>query len=113
MVYTKEYEPKKSQPQIKEFNLIGTDNLIELYNQVEIVLCEKLNSGFGRNLDALYDVLTGGFGIIYYTNLNKTNDIIFNINVSKSKLLTPKMYKLFEEANEYNKENNTINILMS
>ena len=112
MVFTKEHEPKKSQPQIKEFNLIGTDNLTELFDQVEIILCGKLKSGFGRNLDALYDVLTGGFGLIYNTNLNQSNQLIYNINVSKSKLLTPKVYKLFEEANEYNKENNTINILL-
>jgi RNAse (barnase) inhibitor barstar len=72
-------------------------------------LCGKLKSGFGRNLDALYDVLTGGFGLIS----NKSNQTIYNINVSKSKLLTPKVYKLFEEANEFNKENNSINILIS
>lgn len=110
MVYTNKYRAKNSQPQVLEFNLTATDDLTQLYDQVEIVLCAELNSGFGRNLDALYDVLTGGFGLIYNSNTN-TDDIIYNINVYNSKLLSPKILKIFKAAGEYNKEINSINIL--
>ncbi len=42
------------------FKIVAKENLTELYNEIEKVLCEG-KSGFGRNLNALSDLLTGGF----------------------------------------------------
>ena len=77
------------------FEIVAKENLTEFYDEIEFVLCEK-KLGFGRNLDALNDLLTGGFGKLYH---NKQKKIKTELIVKKSKLLTPKIRKIFEEAN--------------
>ena len=89
------------------YNIKAKENLTEFYDEIELILCEN-NSGFGRNLDALRDLLNGGFGKLYN---NKKDKIKTEIVVLKSKLLAPKIIKIFEEANIeseiYYEENNT------
>lgn len=75
------------------------ENLTDLYDEIESNLCEN-NSGFGINLDALRDLLIGGFGKLYN---NKQKKIKTELLVQKSKLLTSKIRKIFEES-EYESE---------
>ncbi|NWF95738.1 MAG: barstar family protein [Candidatus Thorarchaeota archaeon] len=52
---------------VKEFVLDGS-NMVSVdgfYDEVQRVLCPDF-SGFGRNLDALNDILRGGFGTFEY-----------------------------------------------
>ena len=81
------------------YNIKAKENLTEFYDEIESKLCEN-NSGFGRNLDALRDLLIGGFGKLYNSKQEK---IKTELLVQKSKLLTPKIRKIFEEA-EYESE---------
>ena len=52
------------------FEIEVKDNLTEFYDEIELILCEE-KSGFGRNLDALNDLLTGGFGKLYHNKQKK------------------------------------------
>ena len=74
---------------------MATENLTDFYDNIELNLCDN-NSGFGRNLDALRDLLIGNFGKLYN---NKQEKIKTELIVQKSKLLTSKIRKIFEEAN--------------
>ena len=70
------------------------DNLNKFYDEIETKLCdEKL--AFGRNLDALHDLLTGDFGKLLY---NKQNKIKTELLVYNSNLLSSKIKKMFEKA---------------
>jgi len=80
-------------------NLICCKNLYDFYNEVEIKLCGGLNSGFGRNLDALIDVMTGGFGELQFITSNE----VVNIYIKKSKLLDNKLINILIDTNEKNK----------
>ena len=77
------------------FRIVAKENLTEFFDEIESVLYEKKKkgTGFGRNLDALSDLLTGGHGKLYH---NKQNKIKTEIIVQNSKLLTPKIRKIFE-----------------
>ena len=70
------------------------DNLNNFYDEIEKKLCNE-NSKFGRNLDALHDLLTGDFGKLLY---NKQNKIKTELLVYNSNLLTTKIKKIFEKA---------------
>lgn len=76
------------------YTIVAKADLSELYDEIGINLCGG-KSGFGRNKDALFDVLTGGFGKLYYDKQNKTTTKLI---VKQSNLLTPEIRKIFEEA---------------
>ena len=82
------------------YTIVAKENLTELYDEIELHLCDT-NSGFGRNLDALNDVLTGGFGKLYK---NKTEKIKTLLIVKNSSTLPQNVRKIFEQAISASKE---------
>ena len=86
---------------INFYHLIGysRENIELFYDEVEINLCGGLNSGFGRNYDALFDLFCGNFGIL--RNATSTNR--FHIHIRKSRLLEEVVKQYITEYNEENK----------
>lgn len=86
---------------INSYHLLGysSKNIELFYDEVEINLCGGLNSGFGRNYDALFDLFCGNFGIL--RNASLTNR--FHIHIRKSRLLEECVKQYITECNEENK----------
>lgn len=80
------------------YHLVGYGNEL-FYDEVETNLCGGLNFKFERNLDSLYSIFRGEFGVL--SRASKTN--IFHIHIIKSKLLDRRMRELMEQCNEENK----------
>ena len=81
-----------------EFIIEADYDYDKFYNTIELVLCGGLKSGFGRNLDALNDVLRGDFGILQKNKINKIPTII---KITKSKKnLRPVLKNVIETAIE-------------
>lgn len=87
-------------PATKVYNIVANESLSIFYDEIEEHFCDK-NSEFGRNMDALNDLLTGGFGFLYDDKQNKVDTTII---VHKSHLLSPKMRLLFARAMEESAE---------
>ena len=88
---------QKKQPDIiiLSYTFTACEDKETFYDQVEIMLCGKLKSGFGRNLDALYDGFSGGFGLL-------DSSKVTNIRIKKSKILNPKIKKILQDnSNEF------------
>jgi hypothetical protein len=86
---------------INSYHLLGysRENIELFYDEVEINLCGGLNSRFGRNYDALFDLFSGNFGIL--RNASSTNR--FHIHIRKSRLLEECVKQYITEFNEENK----------
>lgn len=86
---------------INSYHLLGysRENIELFYDEVEINLCGGLNSGFGRNYDALFDLFCGNFGILR----NATSTNWFHIHIRKSRLLEEVVKQYITEYNEENK----------
>ena len=86
---------------INSYHLLGysQENIELFYDEVEINLCGGLNSKFGRNYDALFDLFSGNFGIL--RNASLTNQ--FHIHIRKSRLLEEVVKQYINECNEENK----------
>jgi hypothetical protein len=75
--------------------IVAKENLADFYDEIEDKLCGGKNSGFGRNLDAMWDVLTGDFGKL---RGNKREKRMTTLVVQNSNLLTPKIHQMFKDA---------------
>jgi RNAse (barnase) inhibitor barstar len=85
--------PQKPQKSIKQiYTITAYEDISKFYDEVQHVLCNPYGrKHFGRNLDALYDIVKNGY-ITYTTDTE--------INILNSKILTPKVKKVFMENNE-------------
>lgn len=104
MVYTKIYPEKNSINIPIVYKILGKEDSDEFYDQIEIMLCGKLHSGFGRNLDALVDVLTGGFGKLN-SHLQHRDKVV--IQIIKSKILPNKIKNIIINIIQKNLEDGT------
>jgi hypothetical protein len=86
---------------INSYHIVGysQENIELFYDEVEINLCIRLNSGFGRNLDSLSDLFRGNCGILQ----DSTTTNRFHIHIKKSKLLDESIKQLLEQCNQENK----------
>ena len=78
------------------------------YDEVEKTFCGELKSGFGRNLDALNDMFTSGYGKVYKHLQNKEK--IF-INFNNSKILPCRVKNTLENIIRKNEENKTNDLI--
>lgn len=62
MVYAKIYHEKIKEPIVYVYNIEIKEDLKDFYDEFELKLYGKLNSGFGRNLNAFDELLQGGYG---------------------------------------------------
>jgi RNAse (barnase) inhibitor barstar len=95
MPYPTIYDHTTPKPVIYTYKLLASPNKELFYDEVERVLCGGLRSGFGRNLDALNDVFSGGYG---YLNTHQKNCNIVHIHIGKSKLLNERVAKVIQNA---------------
>ena len=86
---------------INSYHIVGysQENIELFYDEVEINLCIRLNSGFGRNLDSLSDLFRGNCSILQ----DATTTNRFHIHIKKSKLLDESIKQLLEQCNQENK----------
>lgn len=80
---------KTIEPTITHYVIRSYDNISLFYDEIERILCGGLQSGFGRNLDALSDIFSGGYGVC--------NGECY-VHIKKSKLLTDKIKNIIQEA---------------
>lgn len=73
------------------------------YNEIEKIFYGKLKSGFGRNLDALNDLINNGCGKLFIHYKNNEKVILYLIN---SKKLNQKIKNIFNK-----KTNNLLEII--
>lgn len=85
----------------------ASNNIEDFYDEIENKLCQN-KSGFGRNLDALVDILRCGFGNLYLHYKNKDK---IKIYINKYKLLSNKLKKIIIEVIDENKTNDIHNYL--
>jgi len=92
MPYKKIFPQKIIPIQKQIYNITAYEDISKFYDEVQHILCNDWKY-FGRNLDALYDIVTNGY--IDYK-------IDTEINIINSKLLAPKVKKVFIDAMENN-----------
>ena len=73
---------------MKTFVIEG--NASDIHTEIQEKLCPQFN-GYGRNLDALWDILRGGF---HAFELGEPIHII----IKNANLLPPKMLQVFKES---------------
>lgn len=93
---TKDKKPSTITINLYNITAYSRENMELFYDQIEINLCGGLNSGFGRNLDALEDAFYGNFGIL--RQATPTNQC--HIHIKKSRLLENDIRQIFEECNQ-------------
>jgi len=102
MVYTKNYPPKPKPPKVYEYHITLSPILSDVYDQIEEQLCGGLDSGFGRNLDALYDLLSGNFGLLNDLVMsNNTHPCIIFIHFHHWTQGSSKLHSAIQHADHY------------
>jgi RNAse (barnase) inhibitor barstar len=92
MPYPKIYNKKENLNNKTIYNINCYEDISNFYDEVQHILCDDWKY-FGRNLDALYDIVVNG-----YTGYTGETEI----NLINSKYLTPKIKKVFTDAVENN-----------
>lgn len=97
-----------------EINAQHFSDLDGFYDEIETKLTKNLEFKIGRNLNALNDVLAGGFGVFDFDE--KSVDLIW-IDSNKSRLDLNEKFKdsektIFEKIIETIRQNNHIKLIL-
>lgn len=101
MPYPPIVRTKMSLPVTYTYELTANSDKYLFYDEVERVLCGGLRSGFGRNLDALNDVFSGGFGVLA---THKDANHRVHICIRKIRLLDERVANVINSAITYSTE---------